>query len=264
MSTGPMSAIERLAPVSLADLNAEAELLTRMDRKYVVPAGDLDALVTGMPGLRVLTIDGRRSSHYESTYLDTVGLDSWTASAHRRRRRWKVRSRVYADTGECWLEVKTRGRRGATVKERMLHPGSNPLEVPAAADGWVRDRLREADVHGVDPQSLVPTLRTTYRRTTLLVGAGAGRATIDRELRWVSGHGSAEVGDVLVVETKSASVGPGPLDRRLWELGHRPVRISKYGTGLALLTPDLQLNRWHRVTSRHLAAHLTLDTGVLA
>ena len=69
---------------------------------------------------------------------------------------------------------------------------------------------------------------------------------------------------MLVVETKSATAGPGPLDRRLWELGHRPVRISKYGTGLALLTPDLQRNRWHRVTSRHLAAHLTLDTGVLA
>ena len=93
-----MSAVDRLPPVSLADLNAEAELLTRVDRKYVVPAGDLDAFVTGVPGLRVLTIDGRRSSHYESTYLDTVGLDSWTASAHRRRRRWKVRSRA-AGTG---------------------------------------------------------------------------------------------------------------------------------------------------------------------
>ena len=175
-----------------------------------------------------------------------------------------MRSRVYADTGECWLEVKTRGRRGATVKERMLHPGSNPLEVPAAADGVGPRPAARGRRTRRGPASLVPTLRTTYRRTTLLVGAGAGRATIDRELRWVSGHGSAEVGDVLVVETKSASVGPGPLDRRLWELGHRPVRISKYGTGLALLTPDLQLNRWHRVTSRHLAAHLTLDTGVLA
>ena len=80
----------------------------------------------------------------------------------------------------------------------------------------------------------------------------------------MSGHGTAAVGDVLVVETKSGSARPGPLDRRLWALGHRPTRISKYGTGLALLTPDLAGNRWHRVTSRHLADHLTLHTGVLA
>ena len=256
--------INRLPTVGLAELDAEAALLTRTDRKYVVPAVELDAMVTGVPGLRVLAVDGRRASRYESTYLDTVDLASWTAAAHRRRRRWKVRHRVYADTGACWLEVKTRGPRGTTVKERFAHPGGDPTEVSGAADAWVTARLGAADVHGVDPQALVPTLRTSYRRTTLLLPGGAGRATVDRGLRWTSAHGSAAVGDVLVVETKSGSAGPGPLDRRLWELGHRPVRISKYGTGLALLTPGLPGNRWHRVTSRHLADHLTIRPGALA
>jgi hypothetical protein len=263
---GPTTAVDRLPSVTLAELDAEAALLTRTDRKYVVPAGELDAIVTGlspsgMPQLRVLEIDGRRASRYESTYLDTVELDSWAAAAHGRRRRWKVRTRVYADTGERWLEVKTRGRRGETVKERLPHTG---VEVSEDAGAWVRERLGAAHVHGVDPAGLVATLHTSYLRTTLLLPGGAGRATVDRELCWSSAHGTAEVGDVLVVETKSASAGPGPLDRRLWELGHRPARISKYGTGLALLTPDLRTNRWHRVTSRHLADHLTLRTGVAA
>jgi hypothetical protein len=253
--------LDRLPAVSLAELNAEAALLARVDRKYVVPAGDLDALVAGVPGLRVLEIDGRRASRYESTYLDTVGLDSWTTSAQARRRRWKVRTRVYADTGERWLEVKTRGRRGATVKERLPHDDAAGT---APADGWVRDRLVAARVHGVDPADLVATLHTSYRRTTLLLPDGAGRVTLDRHLRWATAHGTAEVGDLLVVETKSASAGPGPLDRRLWELGHRPTRLSKYGTGLALLTPDLPGNRWHRVTSRHLAGHLTVRPEVAA
>ena len=135
--------------------------------------------------------------------------------------------------------------------------------MPAAAGAWVRDRLGAAHVHDVDPGGLVATLHTSYRRTTLLLDGGAGRATIDRDLRWASSHGTAAVGDVLVLETKAGSARPGPLDRRLWELGHRPVRISKYGTGLALLTPDLQRNRWHRVTTRHLGA-LTVDAGVPA
>ena len=255
-----MSAVDHLPAVSLEELNDRAELLTRTDRKYVIAASELDAVVTGIPGLRVLEIDGRRGSRYESTYLDTVGLDSWTGAAHRRRR-WKVRTRVYADTGERWLEVKTRGLRGTTVKERLPHD-AHDVSGPAAA--WVRDRLGAAHVHDVDTAGLVATLHTSYRRTTLLLPGDAGRATVDRDLRWVSGHGTAEVGHVLVVETKSGTPGPGPLDRRLWELGHRPVRISKYGTGLALLTPDLPRNRWHRVTSHHLADHLTLREGALA
>ncbi|SFB31791.1 VTC domain-containing protein [Nocardioides alpinus] len=257
-----MSAVDRLPAVSLAELNEEAALLTRIDRKYVIATAELDAVLTAIPGLRVLEIDGRRASRYESTYLDTVDLDSWTASAHQRRRRWKVRTRTYADTGERWLEVKTRGSRGRTVKERLPHDGLR--EMSDASGAWVRDRLGAAHVHDVDPRGLVATLHTSYLRTTLLLDDGAGRATIDRDLRWVSGHGTAEVGDVLVVETKSATARPGPLDRRLWELGHRPTRISKYGTGLALLTPELQRNRWHRVTSRHLADQLTLHAGVLA
>jgi hypothetical protein len=261
-----MSSLGHLPAVSLEELNDRAELLTRTDRKYVVAASELGALVTGlyptgMAGLRVLEIDGRRSSRYESTYLDTVELDSWTGAAHLRRRRWKVRTRVYADTGERWLEVKTRGLRGTTVKERLPHDGPD-VAGPAAA--WVRDRLGAAHVHDVDPSGLVATLHTSYRRTTLLLPGDAGRATVDRDLRWVSGHGTAEVGDVLVVETKSGTPRPGPLDRRLWELGHRPVRISKYATGLALLTPALRGNRWHRVTTRHLADHLTLREGALA
>lgn len=254
------AAVDRLPSVTLAELNDTAALLTRIDRKYVIAAGELDAVVTGIDGLRVLEIDGRRTSRYESTYLDTVALDSWIAAAHRRRRRWKVRTRVYADTGEQWLEVKTRGLRGSTVKERLPHHG---IDVTGAADTWVRDRLGAAHVHDVDPTGLIATLHTSYRRTTLLLAGDAGRATVDRDLRWVSGHGTADVGDVLIVETKSGTPSPGPLDRRLWELGHRPVRISKYGTGLALLTPDLPGNRWHRVASRHLADHLTLREGAL-
>ena len=205
-----MSALDRLPTVSLDELNDVAQLLTRTDRKYVVPAGELDAVVTGLyptgrAGLRVLEVDGRRSSRYESTYLDTVDLDSWTGAATRRRHRWKVRSRVYADTGERWLEVKTRGLRGTTVKERLPHDGP---DVSGHADAWVRDRLGAARVHDVDPSGLVATLHTSYRRTTLLLPGGAGRATIDRDLRWVSGHGTAEVGDVLVVETKSGTPRP--------------------------------------------------------
>jgi len=259
-----MEALDHLTPVGLDSLNATSELLVRTDRKYVVPLRDLTALVAGVPGLRVLEIDGRRAAHYESTYLDTTDLASWAASAHPRRRRWKVRTRLYADTGECWLEVKTRGGRGSTVKERMPYDVGLRHHVADDAVAWVSDRLAAAGAPGVDPRGLVATLDTTYRRSTLLLPDGAGRATIDSGLVWSSVLGRAEVGPLLVVETKSPPGASGPIDRRLWALGHRPARISKYGTGLALLTPDLPRNRWHRVISRDLEPTYSLTRGQLA
>ena len=55
--------------------------------------------------------------------------------------------------------------------------------------------------------------------------------------------------DLLVVETKSA--GPTTaLDRALWAQGARPVSISKYAVGMALLDPTLPAHKWTRVLRR--------------
>lgn len=51
---------------------------------------------------------------------------------------------------------------------------------------------------------------------------------------------------VVVVETKTA--GPTSfVDQLLWSAGQRPVKISKYGAGLALLHPELPATKWNRV-----------------
>ncbi|NHC21929.1 polyphosphate polymerase domain-containing protein [Nocardioides sp. IC4_145] len=256
-----MDPIAHLPAVGLDELNTTSQLLIRTDRKYVVPLTELPAVITGVDGLRVLELAGSRRARYESTYFDTTTLASWAASAHPRRRRWKVRTRLYADTGECWLEVKTRGARGATVKERIPHDAADRDDLTGQAAGWVGDRLAAAGAPDVDARELVATLHTSYRRTTLLLPNGAGRATIDADLSWTSSNGRAHVGEVLVIETKSAGRAAGALDRRLWQLGHRPARISKYGTGLCLLTPELPRNRWHRVTARQLDPTLCILVG---
>ncbi len=47
-------AIDRLAPISLAELLAEAELLTRFDRKYVLDRREADEVLQRLePGTRV-------------------------------------------------------------------------------------------------------------------------------------------------------------------------------------------------------------------
>ena len=123
MSTAiDLEAIQMLRPVTLPVLDAEAALLTRRDRKYIVPLDVAERLLGALEGrCRVLEIDGRRRFRYESVYFDTPGRTSYLAAARRRARRYKVRTRAYLDTGRCVLEVKTRDARGRTVKTQHEH-----------------------------------------------------------------------------------------------------------------------------------------------
>ncbi|NNU26462.1 polyphosphate polymerase domain-containing protein [Isoptericola sediminis] len=249
--------VDHLAPVSLDELNVEAALQTRVDRKYVLTAAEATDLVDALdPATRVLEIDGGRTFTYSSTYLDTPDLVTFHQAARRRRRRFKVRTRTYVDTGGTFLEVKTRAARGVTVKERC--PATDVADdLDAEAAEFVDDRLAAARLAAPPSSALRPVLRSRYRRTTLLTPDA--RVTLDTALTWqlVPGHdderGTADVGDLVVVETK-AGTAPSSVDRLLWRSGHRPDRLSKYATGLAVLRPDLPDHPWRRLRRERLAA----------
>lgn len=239
--------IADLPPVDLAELTASAALLTRVDRKYLLDPADLPQLLTRLgDATRVLEIDSERSIAYTSTYLDTPDLASYSDAAHGRRRRWKARTRTYA-TGGRYLEVKTR-RGPTTVKERMPWSASSPdaVRLDTVGRDFVEASLAGAGIR-LDAATLAPTLVTRYRRTTLLL-PGCARATLDSDLTWaVPGGAPAEdLGGAVVLETKSGH-DPSDLDRLLWRLGRRPVRLSKYAVGMAALDHTLPANRWHRI-----------------
>lgn len=242
------AALSRFARVTLDELQARAALQTRVDRKYLVPADALDDLLGALGDeVRALDVDGDRLFRYESVYFDTPDLTCYLGAARRRRRRFKVRTRTYVDSAQCWFEVKTRGPRGVTVKNRVPHEVDERWE-PSL--GFATQTL-DAPV-----DDLAPTLVSTYRRATLHVPGTGGRdsrATVDTDLRWVhavTGR-SRRLPGLAVVETKTGST-PSAVDRQLWRRGLRPVRLSKYGTGLAALDPDLPATPWRPVLDRHL------------
>jgi hypothetical protein len=244
--------------VTLTELDAAAALQTRVDRKYVLTTAEVAALLATLAGrapARVLEIDGERAFTYASTYYDTADLLTFRMAARRRRRRFKVRTRTYVDTGNTtFLEVKTRAARGVTVKERCPWEPAAPLD--GAGHAFVDDRLAAARLDAPPSAQLAPVLRSAYRRTTVLLPDA--RMTLDTGLRWrLASPGAptdrtADVGDLVVVETK-AGTAPSSADRALWRAGHRPDRISKYATGLATLRPDLPDHPWRRLRRERLA-----------
>lgn len=241
--------------IDLPELLDRAALQDRRDRKYLLPAGALGPVLTALaPQARMLQIDGRRRFAYESVYFDTPELACYTLAARRRRRRFKIRTRSYLDpapgSAACWLEVKTRDRRGRTVKQRQPHQG-----LPDALDQAGREFADHVVVGSQLPGTwgvpLHPTLITRYRRRTLFLPASRSRVTVDTDLRWSLPDGrEITLPGLCIVETKT--VGPAcAADTLLWRTGSRPSLVSKYGTGLAALRPELPAHKWHRVLNRY-------------
>jgi VTC domain len=239
-------------PISLDELNALAELQTRVDRKYFVPADAFRRLIAELRGdIRVLDIEGLRSFGYESVYFDTPQLTTYRAHLQRRRQRFKARTRTYTDSGLSMFEVKLTGARGETVKQRVPYPTEHRAELTDQALAHLATSLCEA-YHQDVPAGMRPTLVTTYRRTTFVTRTGDARLTCDTGL--VSRDDQHEVHDTgthVLVESKSAGHGGSVADRILRELGVHPVSVSKYAVAVAALHPELPSNPWHQILRRY-------------
>jgi len=248
-----MSTLTELSPITLEDLLVNASLQTRVDRKYVLPRAALEPVLEDLDrDTRVLDIDGVRAFGYESIYFDTPGHDSYLMAARKRRHRFKIRTRSYLDSAECYLEVKTRGGRSLTVKDRLEYSIHDRAQLTTEGREYTDSVLGESGIVGAEQFDLAPVLTTRYRRSTLYIPASQSRATIDLSLNWSDDHAELDLPELAVVETKSGST-PSAVDRLLWSHGHRPASLSKFGTGRAALRPDLPSNKWNRILTRYFA-----------
>lgn len=237
-------ACARMTPTSLDQVLEVADLQTRVDRKYLVPAAEFRAL-SGRLGddLCVLSIEGRRMFNYESVYFDTLDLRTYRAHAHGRRRRFKVRTRSYLDSEQTVLEVKSQGGRGETVKDRYPHPVAERYTLDPSVRAIVAQRIGNDAL----AQQLQTSLVICYKRGTFIDYHDGSRLTCDVELAFREGRKERRGPDDLILVESKTTGARATADRLLWSMGHRPVSISKYCAGVALLNPHLPANRWNRV-----------------
>jgi len=237
-----------LAPIGLPEVLAAAELQTRIDHKYIIDRSLFDRMVVeGCARFRCLTIDDRTVARYQSVYFDTAELDFFHQHLHGRRRRAKVRTRTYLDSGDSMLEVKTVGQRSLTIKDRLAWNDTAARWLGAGGDAFVASVLGTDHYRGL----IAPSMENYYRRATLVDESAASRVTCDFDLVFQSERAERTVLDGRVlIETKSAT-GRCPTDRWLLAHGARPMSMSKYCIGIALLYPEVRANRWHRTLRRH-------------
>lgn len=236
----------QFAAIGMAALNASAEMLERLDNKYIVDAATIErALPLLCDAFDVLEIDGRRAFAYENCYFDGPGWQSYFDHHRGKRIRAKVRMRRYVEAGLCFVEVKLKDKRGITVKRRLACDPAAFGALDVAAQAHVEAAYR--DLYGLAfPHGLGRSLDTLYTRTTLVAKAGGERLTIDSGIAFRADARSHAVDDRLfIVETKSVN-GNGIADRILRALHQHPVpHCSKYCAGMALLRDGLKHNNFN-------------------
>lgn len=238
-------------PISLDEVNARSELLARYDNSYLVPVeifDDLAALLTdprrGSGPFRALSIGGKRWFSYHSTYYDTPELLTFHDHRQGRRLRYRIRERVYQDSGERQFEIKLKSGRGETVKHRQRLEGDDCV-LDAERQGFLAGVLKGS--YGIEaPGGLTPALVTEYQRATFV--ADGQRVTCDAGLvvrDVATGRAVGADRGLVLVETKTQ----GHLteaDRVLHRYGVRAADFTKYCGGFAALRPELGVNRWAR------------------
>jgi VTC domain len=220
-------------PISLRALNGKAEMLTRLDNKYIVPSHRLQPAISAFSEwFDVLEIDGKRAFSYSTRYFDDVEKRGYYDHLQRRRKRCKVRVRDYLDAGFSYLEIKLKEKRSTTVKHRLAVINQLP-ELDDECAVFVDDRHRDC-YDAKFTKQLDPALTVDYERITLVAKVGGERMTIDTELIFRAPDTERSAPSYMfIVETKSAR-GNGIADKIMRANHIQPTKhASKYCVGMA-------------------------------
>ncbi|MBK9125835.1 MAG: polyphosphate polymerase domain-containing protein [Chloroflexi bacterium] len=242
--TGVRAAVERFAPVSLAEMTAAA-LLDRVDTKFTMTVDQLDSVLARlMSDYRVLSIDGTRICQYSTVYFDTPDFDIYMQHHNGWSDRYKVRARRYVDTNVAFFEIKHRTNRNRTIKSRI------PLgDVDDALDGTADSFLDSHSLyHACD---LEPKLWNDYLRITLVGLRHVERVTLDLNVAFAWGTSRTLLDGIVIAEVKQPRISRmSPFIQQMRRLGVRPASMSKYCTGVARLYPNVKSNNFKPMLRR--------------
>jgi hypothetical protein len=225
--------VQDLDPITLAELNRTSELLDRSECKYALNRAQLPVILDALSShFFVLEHVGRRVFRYQSVYFD----ENYTSYWHHfqgRRRRFKIRTRHYVDSGACTFEVKIKRYRGSTDKRRIPYSIKDADHVTPEAQRFIESFFKEAYEMDFVLQ-LQPMLTVTNDRITLVAKHGGERLTIDLNTTFGSRNTKhATPSEFVIMETKTRN-GNGLCDKIL--RAHRVRRLrycSKYCIGIA-------------------------------
>jgi VTC domain len=237
-----------------------AGLMYRVDTKYLLPVSELEKLLLLLaPFYTVLEIDFRRLFSYRNTYFDTPEFGFYLMHHNGKQDRFKIRQRLYVESGDMYVEVKHKTNKRVTQKDRVLIDGHSGSE----------DRINEliSKPFGGSRPPLFKSLVCSYVRIALADEKNGERLTLDVNLSFKDPNlmRIEQPNQVLIAEVKREnhkvpSVFIDLMDR----YRQKPVSFSKYCIGCALIHSNrIKTNRF-KATLMSLARTPREKTGIAA
>ena len=194
--------------ISLTELNASSSFLKRIDRKFLLNWKQFSEILWDLKGdFKVLEIKGQKVFSYDNVYMDTDDYLFYNQHQNKKTNRTKIRTRYYVDSNLSFFEFKQKIN-WITSKYRYEFPSE---EHGFMTNGkkrffeWVWQSMYE----GAKAPKITPSIRTKYKRITLVSKDASERLTIDFDIRTLDlrDKKASEVNlkNLVIIESKSLS-----------------------------------------------------------
>ncbi len=236
--------LEAFAPITLEEMD-RVKLMNRTDTKFMIHLEQLPHLLSkAQPLYRVLEIETIRLLAYSSVYFDTDEIAMYTMHHNQKLNRYKVRLRQYLQSGYSFLEIKVKNNKGRTSKKRT--------EITQAEFATYELKNERSEfIESKTPFSLnqlIPTLKNSFHRITLVDNNKSERITIDLGLKFhgIKNLSIEEVSDLVIIEIKQEGGLKSQFTELLNEMRIKSGSMSKYCLGMAMIYPDIKQNAFKK------------------
>ncbi len=250
--------INKFGSISLSELNQKADMLERIDNKYILDALELSKCGAALSdSFDILEIDWLKDFTYETTYFDTPEHLCYFEHQREKRLIFKVRTRSYLDSSETYLELKLEDRRERTIKKRLKYAPDQSQILTEEAYAFIQKHFKNYYKRDFS-YTLSPSLTMRYQRITLVAKEWGERLTIDFGLDFSSLISHSEYHappEFIIIEAKS-SHGHGIADKIFRNEKHRSTGCSKFCLSKILTWDVKKANRFLPILRKYFSHSL--------
>ncbi len=229
--------LRQFEPITLKEMDS-VKLMNRTDTKFIFNMSQFDAIILEIKDhYRVLEVEGKRLSRYETLYYDTKDLELYHKHHVGKLNRYKIRHRTYIESSIGFLEVKFKNNKGRTIKTRI-----SKKDVPFEWEDESKTFLDKS--LPFESMKLVPVIWINYSRLTLVNKKSAERLTIDLGLEFVRDKVSQKFNRLVIAEVKQEKRRASPFMDVMKKYHIREGSISKYCMGIAFTHDNVKKNNF--------------------
>lgn len=215
------------------------KLMDRTDTKFTFKFSQLAEILQEVKEqYRILEVEGKRISRYETLYYDTHNLNLYSRHHNGELNRYKIRHRTYVESNIGFLEVKFKNNKGRTLKERIKKRDTPKNNWDNDSDVFLTQKLP------FSPQVLTPVIWINYSRVTLVNRFSAERLTLDLNLEFKTDNQCKVMEGLVIAEVKQEKRKPSPFLNAMKKFHIREGSISKYCMGIALCYNNIKKNNF--------------------